>query len=95
MFGGGPTAGRASLRRVARPTRAPRGPEAPRFDDDLPGVALAAGDLETGVLEEKTTRVAEVVISSIKPEVLLAGKVAGAGAVGLTQQVLWLSLIHI
>ena len=40
-----------------------------------------------GVLEEKTTRVAEVVISSIKPEMLLAGKVAGAGAVGLTQQV--------
>ena len=43
-----------------------------------------------GVLEEKSTRVAEVVISSVKPEVLLAGKVAGAGAVGLTQQVLWL-----
>lgn len=45
-----------------------------------------------GVLEEKTTRVAEVVISSIKPEVLLAGKVAGAGAVGLTQQVLWIAI---
>jgi ABC-2 type transport system permease protein len=43
-----------------------------------------------GVLEEKTTRVAEVVISSVKPETLLAGKVAGAGAVGLTQQVLWI-----
>lgn len=45
-----------------------------------------------GVLEEKTTRVAEVVISSIKPELLLAGKVAGAGAVGLTQQVLWIAI---
>jgi ABC-2 type transport system permease protein len=45
-----------------------------------------------GVLEEKTTRVAEVVISSIKPEVLLAGKVAGAGAVGLTQQILWIAI---
>jgi ABC-2 type transport system permease protein len=45
-----------------------------------------------GVLEEKTTRVAEVVISSVKPEVLLAGKVAGAGAVGLTQQVLWIAI---
>ena len=45
-----------------------------------------------GVLEEKSTRVAEVVISSIKPEMLLAGKVAGAGAVGLTQQVLWIAL---
>lgn len=45
-----------------------------------------------GVLEEKTTRVAEVVISSVKPEVLLAGKVAGAGAVGLTQQALWIAI---
>ena len=44
------------------------------------------------VLEEKTTRVAEVVISSVKPETLLAGKVAGAGAVGLTQQVLWIAI---
>jgi ABC-2 type transport system permease protein len=45
-----------------------------------------------GVLEEKTSRVAEVVISSVKPETLLAGKVAGAGAVGLTQQVLWIAI---
>ena len=45
-----------------------------------------------GVLEEKSTRVAEVVISSIKPEMLLAGKVSGAGAVGLTQQVLWIAI---
>lgn len=45
-----------------------------------------------GVLEEKSTRVAEVVISSIKPEMLLAGKVAGAGGVGLTQQVLWIAI---
>jgi ABC-2 type transport system permease protein len=45
-----------------------------------------------GVLEEKTTRVAEVVISSVKPETLLAGKVAGAGAVGLTQQALWVAI---
>ena len=45
-----------------------------------------------GVLEEKTSRVAEVVISSVKPEVLLAGKVAGNGAVGLTQQLLWIGM---
>lgn len=44
------------------------------------------------VLEEKTTRVAEVVLSSVKPDTLLAGKVLGVGAVGLTQQVLWLAL---
>jgi ABC-2 type transport system permease protein len=45
-----------------------------------------------GVLEEKTTRVAEVVISSVKPETLLGGKVLGVGAVGLTQQVAWLGI---
>jgi ABC-2 type transport system permease protein len=42
-----------------------------------------------GVLEEKMTRVAEVVISSVRPETLLAGKVLGVGAVGLTQMVVW------
>jgi ABC-2 type transport system permease protein len=35
-----------------------------------------------GVLEEKMTRVAEIVISSVKPDTLLAGKVLGIGAVG-------------
>jgi len=45
-----------------------------------------------GVLEEKTTRVAEVVVSSVKPETLLGGKVLGVGAVGLTQQVLWVGI---
>jgi ABC-2 type transport system permease protein len=45
-----------------------------------------------GVLEEKSTRVAEVVISSVKPETLLAGKVIGVGAVGLTQQIAWLAI---
>jgi ABC-2 type transport system permease protein len=45
-----------------------------------------------GVLEEKSTRVAEVVISSIKPEALLAGKVLGVGGVGLTQQAAWFGI---
>lgn len=43
-----------------------------------------------GVLEEKTTRVAEVIVSSVSPDILLAGKVIGVGAVGLTQQLVWL-----
>ena len=42
-----------------------------------------------GVLEEKQTRVAEVVISSLPASRLLAGKVIGVGGVGLTQLVLW------
>ena len=41
------------------------------------------------VVEEKTTRVVEVLISSLKPFQLLAGKVIGVGAVGLFQLLIW------
>ena len=43
-----------------------------------------------GVIEEKQSRVAEVVVSSVKPTTLLAGKVLGVGGVGLTQMAIWL-----
>ncbi len=42
------------------------------------------------VLEEKTTRVAEVVVASIRPEALLAGKIIGVGGVAVTQIVTWI-----
>jgi ABC-2 type transport system permease protein len=45
-----------------------------------------------GVLEEKQTRVAEVVIASVSATKLLLGKVVGVGGVGLTQMVLWLAM---
>jgi ABC-2 type transport system permease protein len=45
-----------------------------------------------GALEEKQTRVAEVVIASIPANRLLWGKVIGVGGVGLTQMVLWLGM---
>ncbi|MDQ3697439.1 MAG: ABC transporter permease [Gemmatimonadota bacterium] len=44
-----------------------------------------------GVMEEKQTRVAEVVMSSIPATRLLAGKVLGVGAVGLSQLIIWLA----
>src|SRR5687768_9986365 len=44
-----------------------------------------------GVMEEKQTRVAEVVVSSVEPWKLLGGKVIGVGAVGLTQFAVWIS----
>jgi ABC-2 type transport system permease protein len=44
-----------------------------------------------GVMEEKQTRVAEVVISSVPSWHLLAGKVIGVGAVGLTQLAVWIT----
>jgi ABC-2 type transport system permease protein len=52
-------------------------------------IALYGQNVLRGVLEEKMTRVAEVVMSSVKPDILLAGKVIGIGAVGLTQQLVW------
>ena len=41
------------------------------------------------VIEEKTSRVVEVLVSSIKPFQLLLGKVLGVGAVSLVQFVIW------
>ncbi len=46
-----------------------------------------------GVMEEKTSRIIEVMASSVKPIQLMMGKVIGIGAVGLTQFILWFILI--
>jgi ABC-2 type transport system permease protein len=46
-----------------------------------------------GVMEEKTSRIAEVIISSVRPFQLMMGKIIGIGAVGLTQFLLWIVLI--
>ncbi len=48
-----------------------------------------------GVMEEKTNRIAEVIISSVKPFELMMGKVLGIALVGLTQFVLWIAFIGI
>ena len=45
-----------------------------------------------GVMEEKTNRIAEVIISSIRPFQLMMGKIVGIALVGLTQFLLWLIL---
>jgi ABC-2 type transport system permease protein len=45
-----------------------------------------------GVIEEKTSRIIEVVVSSVKPFQLMLGKIIGVGAVGLTQFLLWIIL---
>lgn len=46
-----------------------------------------------GVAEEKTNRIAEVIVSSCKPFELMFGKIIGIAAVGLTQFLLWIVLI--
>ncbi|HLL95387.1 MAG TPA: ABC transporter permease [Spirosoma sp.] len=45
-----------------------------------------------GVVEEKTNRIIEVIISSVKPFQLMMGKILGVGLVGLTQFTLWILL---
>ncbi|WP_113653882.1 ABC transporter permease [Pedobacter namyangjuensis] len=45
-----------------------------------------------GVIEEKTSRIIEVMISSVKPFQLMMGKIIGIALVGLTQFVLWIVL---
>lgn len=46
-----------------------------------------------GVMEEKTSRIIEVMASSVRPFQLMMGKIIGIGAVGLTQFILWFILI--
>ncbi|MFN5762464.1 MAG: ABC transporter permease [Sphingobacteriales bacterium] len=46
-----------------------------------------------GVAEEKTNRIAEVIVSSCKPFELMFGKIIGIAGVGLTQFLLWIILI--
>ena len=47
------------------------------------------------VMEEKTSRIVEVMISSVKPFQLMLGKIIGVGGVGLTQILIWSILIPI
>jgi ABC-2 type transport system permease protein len=46
-----------------------------------------------GVMQEKTNRVVEIIVSSVKPFDLLLGKVLGIGAMGLLQMTFWALLI--
>lgn len=46
-----------------------------------------------GVIEEKSSRIIEILVSSIKPFQLMLGKIIGIGAVGLTQFLIWILLI--
>jgi len=43
-----------------------------------------------GVLEEKTSRIVEIIISSVKPFQLMMGKIIGIAFVGLTQLLIWI-----
>lgn len=46
-----------------------------------------------GVMEEKTSRIAEVIVSSVKPFQLMLGKIIGIGLVALTQFFIWVAFM--
>jgi ABC-2 type transport system permease protein len=48
-----------------------------------------------GVMEEKTNRIAEVIVSSVKPFQMMLGKILGIGLVALTQFLLWIAFVFV
>jgi ABC-2 type transport system permease protein len=56
---------------------------------------LYGSQVMMGVTEEKTSRIAEVVVSSVKPFQLMVGKIIGIGMVALTQFLIWIACIFI
>lgn len=50
---------------------------------------VTSGFLMNGVVEEKTNRIVEILITSVTPLQLLVGKILGLGLLGLTQLVVW------
>ena len=54
-------------------------------------VLIYGMNVARSIIEEKTSRVFEVLLATIKPDELLAGKIIGVGAVGLTQVGIWMA----
>jgi len=55
-------------------------------------VFIFGAQVMRGVIEEKTSRVVEVIVSSVKPVQLMMGKIVGIALVGLTQFLIWIIL---
>lgn len=80
------------------------GEEAETFTEIMMAVAIVTGlviymfififgaQVLRGVMEEKTSRIVEVIVSSVKPFQLMMGKIIGIAMVGLTQFLLWVVL---
>jgi len=56
-------------------------------------IFVSSGYLLQSVAEEKESRVIEIVVSSVRPAELMAGKVTGLGALGLTQVLVWVASV--
>lgn len=51
--------------------------------------ALYGLSVMRSIVDEKTTRIIELLLASLRPSELMAGKILGVGAVGLTQYLIW------
>jgi ABC-2 type transport system permease protein len=56
-------------------------------------IMLYGMNVARSIIEEKSSRIFEVMLATIRPEAMMAGKILGVGAVGLTQVGIWLSAI--
>jgi ABC-2 type transport system permease protein len=79
----------------------------PKHDDpDSAGVSIAVlfflmyfvimlygMNVARSIIEEKSSRVFEVLLATIRPEEMMAGKILGVGSVGLTQVGIWLTAV--
>lgn len=56
-------------------------------------IFIYGAQIMQGVIEEKTSKVVEIIVSSVKPFQLMMGKIIGLAAVGLLQFVIWIVLM--
>lgn len=56
-------------------------------------VLIYGMNVARSIIEEKSSRIFEVLLATIKPDELLAGKIIGVGAVGLTQVTIWMVVV--
>ncbi|MBS9522479.1 ABC transporter permease [Litoribacter alkaliphilus] len=56
-------------------------------------IFIYGNQIMQGVIEEKSSRIIEILVSSLRPFQLMTGKIIGIGAVGLTQFLIWIILI--
>ncbi|MCG8576302.1 MAG: ABC transporter permease [Flavobacteriales bacterium] len=58
-------------------------------------ILVYAAQVMRSVIEEKTSRVVEIIVSSIQPRKLMMGKIVAVGLVGMTQFLIWIILISV
>jgi ABC-2 type transport system permease protein len=54
-------------------------------------IMLYGMNVARSIIEEKTSRIFEVLLATVRPEAMMAGKIIGVGSVGLTQVGIWLT----